>query len=263
MRLYRVEFRGAERYILETDGRFTLLEGDVFGAFEAGEEIGGESEGALPHGVRLLPPVTPSKIVAVGLNYRDHAAEQGKRLPPEPMVFLKPSTAVIAAGEPIRLPPGVGRVDFESELAVVIGRRATKVTSSNAMSYVLGYTCANDVTARDLQNRGVQYSHCKGYDTFAPLGPCIALGLDPGRLRVQGIKNGEVRQDSSTEQLIFPVPHLVEYISAIMTLLPGDVISTGTPSGIAPLQAGDVLTVRVEGIGDLTNPVAAIPAAMP
>jgi 2-keto-4-pentenoate hydratase/2-oxohepta-3-ene-1,7-dioic acid hydratase in catechol pathway len=258
MRIYRVEYRGSERYLINRDGRFTLLEGDLFGAFASGDEVGsGSSPADLPAGARLLPPVRPSKIVAIGLNYRDHAAEQKKPLPPEPMVFLKPPSAVISVGEPIRLPPGVGRVDFESEMAVVIGRRASKVPRAAAMAYVLGYTCANDVTARDLQNRGVQYSHCKGYDTFAPLGPCIATSVDPAGLRVQGFQNAELRQDSSTNQLIFTVDHLIEYVSAIMTLLPGDVISTGTPSGIAPLMAGDVFTVRVEGIGDLTNPVMA------
>lgn len=256
MRLYRVDYRGSERYLIGRDGRFNLLEGDVFGEFVAGDEVGrGESAADLPAGARLLAPVAPAKVVGIGLNYRDHAAEQKKPLPPEPLVFLKPTSAVIAAGEPIRLPPGVGRVDFESEMAVVIGRRASRVPRARAMEHVLGYTCAVDVTARDMQNRGVQYSHCKGYDTFAPLGPCVATSIDPGGLRIQGVLNGEVRQDSSTSQLIFPVDQLVEYISAIMTLLPGDVISTGTPSGIGPLKAGDVFTARVEGIGDLTNPV--------
>ncbi|HSK09554.1 MAG TPA: fumarylacetoacetate hydrolase family protein [Vicinamibacterales bacterium] len=258
MKIYRVDFRGGERYLIEREGRFTLLEGDVFGDFGSGEEVGaGEGASQLPAGARLLTPVQPSKIMAIGLNYRDHAAEQKKPLPPEPLVFLKAPSALLAPGEAIRLPAGVGRVDFESELAVVIGRRATKVPRAEARRHVLGYTCMNDVTARDLQNRGVQYSHCKGYDTFAPLGPCIAVGLDPGSLRIQGWQNGELRHDSSTNQLIFPVDQLIEYVSAIMTLLPGDIISTGTPSGIGSLRSGDVFTVRVEGIGDLSNPVAA------
>jgi 2-keto-4-pentenoate hydratase/2-oxohepta-3-ene-1,7-dioic acid hydratase in catechol pathway len=256
MKIFHVHFEGREQYLIARDGRFHRLEGELFGEFQAGAELGpGEVPAALPAGARLLAPVRPTKIVAIGLNYKDHAAEQKKALPAEPMVFIKPPSAVIPPGEAIRLPPGVGRVDYESEMAVVIGRRATKVPRARALDHVLGYTCATDVTARDLQNRGVQYSHCKGYDTFAPLGPCIATGLDPTRLAVQGFLNGELRQDSSTSQLIFPVDRLIEYITAIMTLEPGDVISTGTPSGIGPLSAGDLFTVRVEGIGDLTNPV--------
>jgi len=256
MKIFRVDLDGREQYLLALEGRFHRLEGDPFGEFTPGDDLGpGESAASLPAGARLLAPVVPTKIVGIGLNYRDHAAEQKKPLPPEPMVFIKPASAVIAGGEAICLPPGVGRVDYESELAVVIRRRATKVPRERALDYVLGYTCANDVTARDLQNRGVQYSHCKGYDTFAPLGPCIATRLDPAGLAVQGRLNGELRQDSSTRQLIFPVDRLIEYISAIMTLEPGDVISTGTPSGIGRLAPGDVFTVTVEGVGDLTNVV--------
>ncbi len=258
MKIFHIHFEGRDQYLIARDGGFHRLEGDLFGAFGPGAGVAaGETAADLPAGARLLAPVRPTKIVAIGLNYKDHAAEQKKALPAEPMIFIKPASAVIAPGEAIRLPPGVGRVDYESELAVVIGRRATKVPRERALDHVLGYTCATDVTARDLQNRGVQYSHCKGYDTFAPLGPCIATGLDPTRLAVQGFLNGGLRQDSSTSQLIFPVDRLVEYISAIMTLEPGDVISTGTPSGIGPLSAGDLFTVRVEGIGDLANPVVA------
>ncbi|RPJ75883.1 MAG: FAA hydrolase family protein, partial [Acidobacteria bacterium] len=182
-----MDYRGAARHAIARDGGLFLLEGELFGEYAPGEEIArGEFPRDLPAGARLLPPVEPSKIVAIGLNYKDHAAEQHKPLPREPMVFLKPSTAVIASGEAIRLPSGIGRIDFESELAVVIGRRATKVPRERALDHVLGYTCANDVTARDLQRLGVQYSHCKGYDTFAPLGPCIAVGIDPGNLSIEG-----------------------------------------------------------------------------
>jgi 2-keto-4-pentenoate hydratase/2-oxohepta-3-ene-1,7-dioic acid hydratase in catechol pathway len=171
------------------------------------------------------------------------------------MLFIKPSSAVIGPGEPIRLPGGIGRIDYESEVAVVIGRRASMVPRERALDYVLGYTCANDVTARELQNRGYQYSHVKGYDTFAPIGPAIAVGLDPTAIAVQGWQNGQMKQNSSTAQLIFTVADLIAYVSAIMTLMPGDLISTGTPSGIGPLAPGDVFTVRVPGIGELTNPV--------
>jgi 2-keto-4-pentenoate hydratase/2-oxohepta-3-ene-1,7-dioic acid hydratase in catechol pathway len=235
---------------------FAHLEGGLFDRYRAGRKIGRAEPGALvPAGLRVLAPVVPSKIVAVGLNYRDHAAETGKPLPAEPMIFLKPSTSVIAPGDPIRIPPGAGRVDPEAELAVVIGKRATHVPRARALEFVLGFTCANDVTAREMQRRGIQYSHCKGYDTFAPLGPCIATGLDGAALDVEGWVNGERRQASNTRELIFPIDALVAYISAVMTLLPGDVISTGTPSGIAPLLPGDTVTVTIAGIGALTNPV--------
>jgi 2-keto-4-pentenoate hydratase/2-oxohepta-3-ene-1,7-dioic acid hydratase in catechol pathway len=162
---------------------------------------------------------------------------------------------VIGPGEPIRLPPGAGRVDHEAEAGVVIRRRAYRVSAADAGEYVLGITCVNDVTARDIQRRENQYTRPKGFDTFAPLGPAIAVGLDAADLSVEGLVNGKLRQASSTRQLIFPVPELIAFISGIMTLLPGDIISTGTPSGIGPLSAGDQVTVRVAGVGELTNPV--------
>ncbi|HSL24353.1 MAG TPA: fumarylacetoacetate hydrolase family protein [Vicinamibacterales bacterium] len=198
---------------------------------------------------------TPSKIVCVGLNYKDHAAEQNKPLPAEPMLFLKPSTAVIRHGEPIRIPPGVGRVDHEAELGIVIGRRAWRVPKERALEYVLGITCVNDVTARELQAKDVQYTRAKGFDTFAPIGPCIATGYDGRPLAVEGRVNGQTRQKSSTRELIFPVEHLIWFISSVMTLLPGDIIATGTPAGIGPIKAGDTVTISVEGVGELTNPV--------
>jgi len=177
------------------------------------------------------------------------------------MIFLKPSTAVIGPGAAIVIPPGVGQVDHEAELGVVIGRRATRVSRANAAAHVLGVTAVNDVTARAMQDRGIQYSHCKGFDTFAPLGPAIALDLDTSHLRVEGIVNGRVRQSSTTRELIFTVADLVEFISRVMTLLPGDVIATGTPAGIGPLEPGDTVTVRVEHVGELTNPVTAAQGA--
>lgn len=198
---------------------------------------------------------TPSKIVCVGLNYKDHAAEQNKPLPKEPMIFMKPSTAVIRTGEVIRIPPGVGRVDHEAELGVVIGKRAYRVPKERAFEYVLGVTCVNDVTARELQSKDVQYTRAKGFDTFAPIGPSIATGYDGRPLQVEAIVNGQVRQSSSSAQLIFPVDHLIWFVSSVMTLLPGDIIATGTPSGIGPLKAGDTVTIRIEGVGELTNTV--------
>jgi 2-keto-4-pentenoate hydratase/2-oxohepta-3-ene-1,7-dioic acid hydratase in catechol pathway len=250
-KFYRIEHAGAPRHVIEEGGRWRLLEGDLFGRHTAGAEIPSS-------GHRLLAPVLPSKMVCIGLNYKDHAAEQNKPLPTLPLMFLKPSTAVVGPGEPIVLPDGVGRVDHEAEVGVVIGRRATRVSERDALDYVLGLTCFNDVTARDLQNKGLQYSHVKGYDTFAPLGPCVAAGLDyraSAGIGIEGWVNGARRQASSTSQLVFSIDYLVAYISNVMTLLPGDVIATGTPSGIGPLKPGDEVTIKVAGVGDLTNPV--------
>ncbi|MBK5298615.1 MAG: fumarylacetoacetate hydrolase family protein [Vicinamibacteria bacterium] len=243
-------FRTDVGYVVQHAGVVRRLVGDPFGEWTAGDELPGGLAGQ-----RVLAPVVPSKIVAVALNYKAHAAEQGKPLPAEPLFFLKPSTAVIGHGEAIELPPGVGRVDHEAEVGLVIGRRASRVPADRAAEYILGVTCVNDVTARELQKKGGHYTRPKGFDTFAPVGPCIALGLDWSDLRVQGWVNGTLRQDSTTADLIFPVPELVAFISSVMTLLPGDIISTGTPSGIGPLTAGDTVRIRVEGVGDLTNPV--------
>lgn len=257
-RIYRIEYRGVIRHAADRAGRLCPIDGDVFGEYRLGDPIAeGYFPRDLPEGARLLAPVQPSKIVAIGLNYRDHAAEQSKPAPTEPVIFIKPSTAVIGPGDPIRLPSGVGRIDYETEVGAVIGKRATRVPRERALEHVLGYTCVNDVTARDLQRRGFQDPHCKGYDTFAPVGPCIALGLDPANITIEGLLNDERRQASTTAQLIFPVEDLIAYITNIMTLEPGDIISTGTPSGIGVLSPGDTFTVRVEGVGDLTNPVEA------
>lgn len=208
------------------------------------------------HALPLLAPVRPATLVCVGLNYRDHAAEMKKALPAEPMLFLKPPTTVLDPGGIIRLPPDVGRVDYESELAVVIGKPAHRVKRAEAWDYVFGLTCLNDVTARDIQHREVQYTRAKGFDTFAPIGPCIATGLDQSPRTVAGFVNGVRRQHSTSAQLIFQIDELIEYITFVMTLQPGDIISTGTPSGVGPLAAGDTVTVTVEGVGALTNSVA-------
>jgi 2-keto-4-pentenoate hydratase/2-oxohepta-3-ene-1,7-dioic acid hydratase in catechol pathway len=248
-RFYRIDYAGQPRYAVERGGEWRLIDGDIFDDFTDGERIDA-------NGHKLLAPVHPSKIVCVGLNYKDHAAEVKKPLPAEPLLFIKPSTSVIGPGDAIVLPDGVGRVDHEAELAVVIGRRATRVRAEDADRYILGLTCVNDVTARDLQVQGAGYTRAKGWDTFAPVGPCIARGLDyrgGSGLAVEGWVNGKQRQVSSTRELIFAIPKLVEFISTNMTLLPGDIISTGTPSGIGPLNAGDTVTIRVDGIGELTN----------
>jgi 2-keto-4-pentenoate hydratase/2-oxohepta-3-ene-1,7-dioic acid hydratase in catechol pathway len=252
-RLYRVRHRQDVVYALERAGRLVQAVphgSEIFGGYTEGPELPGGLTA-----VQVLAPVRPSKLVCVGLNYKDHAAEVGKALPPEPLLFLKPSTTVLDPGAPIRLPPGVGRVDHEAELAVVIGRRAHRVRRADAWRHVFGITCVNDVTARDIQNREVQYTRCKGFDTFAPVGPCIVVGADDRPRTVECRVNGALRQSSTTAQLIFAVDHLVEYITFVMTLEPGDIISTGTPSGIGPIRHGDLVTVAVEGIGELTNPV--------
>ncbi len=250
-RFYRIEHGAAPRHVIDDGGGWRLLEGDLFSGYEAGDAIAQD-------GHRLLAPVVPSKIVAIGLNYKDHAEEQGKALPKEPMMFIKPSTAVIGPDDPIVLPDGAGRIDHEAEVGVVIGRRASHVSEAEASSYVLGLTCVNDVTARELQARDIQYTRAKGFDTFAPLGPCIATGVDYRQsdgIGVEGWVNGTRRQASSTRQLIFSIDRLIAFVSAVMTLLPGDIISTGTPAGIGPLAAGDRVTVKVAGVGELTNPV--------
>ena len=247
-RLYRITYDGGPRYATECEGRWRLAEGDIFGSLREGREISSE-------GLEVLPPVQPSKLVCVGLNYRDHAAEQGKALPAEPLLFIKPSTAVIGPGAPIRVPDWAGRVDHEAELGLVIGKPTFKVRANKAAEHVLGLTCVNDVTARELQARDGQYTRAKGFDSFAPIGPGIAMGLDGRDLRVTGYVNGDLRQDSRTRELIFTIPELVEFISSVMTLLPGDIISTGTPAGIGPIRPGDSVTVHVEGVGALTNPV--------
>jgi 2-keto-4-pentenoate hydratase/2-oxohepta-3-ene-1,7-dioic acid hydratase in catechol pathway len=239
------------RYAVERDGGLYWLEGHVFGDYHTGMLIE-------ETGMRLAPPVEPTKIMAIGLNYKDHAAEMNKKLPEEPLVFSKPPSSVVGPGDPIRIPAWAGRIDYEAEMAVVIGRRASRVKASEAMDYVLGLTCLCDVTARELQNRDVQYTRAKGFDSFGPLGPCIAVGLDPSQLSIEGWVNGEKRQSSNTNQLIFPVPALVEFVTRFCTLEPGDVITTGTPSGVGPLKPGDRMMVKVEGVGALSNPCVAV-----
>jgi 2-keto-4-pentenoate hydratase/2-oxohepta-3-ene-1,7-dioic acid hydratase in catechol pathway len=208
--------------------------------------------------VRLLPPCTPQSIVAIGRNYREHAAEMEETLPVEPLVFLKPVTTLIGAGEAIVYPSwATENLHYEGELAVVIGRTCYRVGEEDAMEYVRGFTCANDVTARDLQRRDGQWARGKGFDTFCPLGPILAEDIDPSDLTITTRLNGEVRQQSSTSQLIFGVPRLISHVSAFMTLMPGDIILTGTPAGVGPMQPGDVVEVEIEGIGILRNPVVA------
>jgi 2-keto-4-pentenoate hydratase/2-oxohepta-3-ene-1,7-dioic acid hydratase in catechol pathway len=210
-----------------------------------------------PREAPLLAPAAPSKIVAIGLNYKDHAAERGKPLPAEPLVFLKPPSSLIGPGETIRRPAWAGRVDHEAELGLVIGKKAYDLASPDeAAAHIFGAVCVNDVTARDLQDKDVQFTRAKGFDTFCPVGPCLVSDLDLSALAIEGRVNGEVRQKSCTDQLIFPPAYLVWFVSRVMTLLPGDIISTGTPAGIGPLAAGDTVEVELTGVGTLRNPVA-------
>lgn len=232
---------------------YGLIEEDAIYTFERPDRLSKVAELAE---VKLLAPAQPTKIVAVGANYRAHAEEMGHPLPESPLLFLKPPSAVIGPEEAIICPAMSRRVDYEGELAVVMGRRARRVQPDEALDHVLGYTCANDVTARDLQLRDGQWTRGKGFDTFCPLGPWIVPGLNPHDLALRTRVNGELHQDSSTRDLIFRVEDLVSFISQVMTLEPGDLILTGTPSGIGPLTPGDVVEVEIEGIGVLRNPVA-------
>ena len=205
--------------------------------------------------VRLLAPVLPSKVVCVGKNYRDHAAEMGGEAPEEPLLFLKPSTSVIGSGDPIDLPWQSEQVEHEGELAVVIGRMCKDVPVDRVNDVIFGYTIANDVTARDLQKSDGQWTRAKGFDTFCPIGPWIQTELNPADADITVTVNGEQRQHSGIDAMVHDVPALVAYVSSCMTLLPGDVILTGTPAGVGPLVAGDSVSVGITGIGTLTNPV--------
>jgi len=205
---------------------------------------------------KILLPCLPSKIVAVGLNYTEHAQELKMAVPEEPVLFIKPSTSVIGPGEKIVYPKMCAQLDYEAEVAVVIKKTCRRVSSEQAGEYILGYTCFNDVTARDLQKKDGQWTRAKSFDTFSPIGPFIASGLDPADLSVELRLNGQVKQSSSTKNLIFPIPRLVSFISQVMTLLPGDVITTGTPLGVGAMNIGDTVEVTVAGVGTLKNNVS-------
>jgi 2-keto-4-pentenoate hydratase/2-oxohepta-3-ene-1,7-dioic acid hydratase in catechol pathway len=251
LRYYRVATEAGASWAREDGDRYRLLRGDPFVGTSDGPTTVARAS------ARLLPPAQPSKIVAIGLNYKDHAAERGKPLPAEPLIFLKPPSAVIGPGDTIRRPAWAGRVDHEAEMGIVIGRTARDLGSPQAAgAHILGALCVNDVTARELQDKDVQFTRAKGFDTFCPIGPCVATGLALGHLAVVGRVNGDVRQRSRTDQLIFDASYLVWFVSRVMTLLPGDIISTGTPAGIGPLSEGDVVEVEVEGVGVLRNPVS-------
>jgi 2-keto-4-pentenoate hydratase/2-oxohepta-3-ene-1,7-dioic acid hydratase in catechol pathway len=243
------------------DGRLMEIDGDpMSGTAEGTREI------YLATSVKLCAPVAPTKIIGVGLNYRRHAEEMKKPLPDEPLLFLKPPSALLDPDADIVRPSEWSRTDYEGEVALVIRRRARRVSVETALDYVFGVTALNDVTVRDLQKKDIQYTRAKGFDTFAPVGPCVttldqlkAEGHDLGALRIRTTLNGELRQDSTTADLIFDLPTLVSFISHVMTLEPGDVITTGTPSGVGPMQPGDVVAITIDGVGTLENPVVGEP----
>jgi 2-keto-4-pentenoate hydratase/2-oxohepta-3-ene-1,7-dioic acid hydratase in catechol pathway len=251
MKIYRFLLDGHPAYGVLREDRLYPLRGSVFDSFET------EAEGIPIAQVRILPPSEPSKIVAVGVNYREHAEERGKKLPAEPLLFLKPPSALIGPQDDILYPAMSQRVDFEGELALVIKKRASRLREEEPVEgHILGYTCFNDITARDLQDKDVQFTRAKSFDTFAAAGPCLVPDVSPDSLRIKTFLNGKLRQSSTTKNLIFRVPFLVRYVSQVMTLLPGDIITTGTPSGVGPMRPGDRVDVQIEGIGTLSNQVA-------
>ncbi|OGP59291.1 MAG: hypothetical protein A2V67_15635 [Deltaproteobacteria bacterium RBG_13_61_14] len=250
MKLVRMAWGVEAKFGVVQGDRVFALKGSVFDRFEPGDELGPLQE------QKLLAPMLPSKVVALGLNYANHAREMNLPIPAEPILFLKPFTSLVGPGDKILYPEMSKRVDYEAELAVVIKLPARQVPVERAHEFILGYTCLNDVTARDLQAKDGQWTRAKSFDTFCPVGPWIETELDPGNLRVRALLNDQVVQDSTTSQLIFKVPEIVSFVSRVMTLLPGDIIATGTPPGVGPMQKGDRIVIEVEGIGRLENTVA-------
>ncbi|MFH1429331.1 MAG: fumarylacetoacetate hydrolase family protein [Candidatus Margulisiibacteriota bacterium] len=235
------------RYGAVRNGNVLEIRGDIFGKYNVSSVEHSRDT------LEILSPVSPTKIVAVGLNYIDHAQELNMEVPTEPLIFLKPSSSVISHDETIILPKSSERVDFEAELGIVIKKTAKNVSIKQAPDYILGYTCANDVTARDFQKQDGQWTRAKSFDTFCPIGPSIVSGIDTHGLSIQAILNGEVIQNSNTRKMIFKTDELVSYISSIMTLYPGDIIITGTPPGVDQLQDGDVIEINIEQVGTLRN----------
>ncbi|HKY28212.1 MAG TPA: fumarylacetoacetate hydrolase family protein [Pyrinomonadaceae bacterium] len=251
-RAQHAEFEHPRCGFIEGDTFHPLNEGEWFNSFDASR-----SRNPLPlTEVKLLAPVMPSKVVCVGRNYQEHAAELGNKMPDEPLLFLKAPSAVIGSGDTIELPPQSQHVEHEGELGIVIGRTARRLSKDDdPLSFVLGYTCVNDVTARDLQRQDVQFTRGKSFDTFCPVGPVIATDIDPLDVEVTTRVNGDIRQRSRTSKMAFPVPFLIRYIADIMTLNPGDLIATGTPAGVSQLKSGDTVEVEVKGVGVLRNDV--------
>ena len=250
MRLVRFQANGGPAYGILNNDEIVELDREGYASLTSRRAVHRASE------VRLLAPCVPTKVVAVGLNYRDHARELGMAVPENPVLFLKPPTAVIGPGDNIIYPAMSRQVDYEGELGIIIRDRVCRISPAESRQHILGYTCANDVTARDLQKQDGQWTRAKGFDTFCPVGPWIETDLDPGDLLIETYLNGESRQSSRTSQFVFGVDRLVSFISQVMTLDPGDLIITGTPAGIGPMKAGDEVEVRIEGIGSLKNRVA-------
>ena len=249
MKLVRFQIQGRTACGILREEEVTELEGDFFGPLKRRTTVHALS------GVKLLAPCSPSKVIAVGLNYRDHSREMGLPIPDTPILFLKPPTAVIGPGDAILYPGMSSQVDYEAELGIVIKDRAKDIRPEEARRHILGFTCVNDVTARDLQKKDGQWTRAKSFDTFCPVGPWIETDLEPNDVLVESYLNGEQRQSARTSQFIFNADHLISFISQIMTLYPGDLIITGTPAGIGPMKPGDTIEVRIEGIGSLKNVV--------
>lgn len=255
MKIVRFSHKDRVQYGVLTGNAVCAYTGSPFDTFKETDHY------YLLNEVTLLAPCQPYKIIALGVNYASHGKEMKSKAPTEPLIFLKPSTSVIGPEENIVYPPSSKRVDYEGELGIVIKSTAQQVSKANAKDYILGYTCVNDVTARDLQTKDGQWTRSKSFDTFCPIGPCIETELDPAKLTLETYLNGKVKQKAKTSELIFKIPELVSFISNVMTLLPGDIISTGTPEGIGSMQPGDVVEVKIDGIGTLKNTVIKMSAA--
>lgn len=251
MKIARVIFEGYEYLVTPADkNRVQVIDGDIFtNTLLSTNTFFNLSD------IRFLPPTNPSKIVAAGLNYKDHAREMKMNVPCEPCIFLKAPTSIIAHNEAIVIPKNAGRIDFEAELAFIVKKEAKNIREEEAKEYILGYTCLNDVTARELQTKDGQWTRAKSFDTFCPVGPWIETELQTRELNVRLYLNDEIKQDSNTREFIFSPEKILSFVSSVMTLLPGDIISTGTPSGIGPMKAGDRVCVEIEGIAKLENPV--------
>lgn len=245
------EFSGTEKYGWLLGDKVGEVEGDIFSEYRRKEAMLDLKS------VKLLPPVVPNKIIGVGINYMGHVREMGGVVPEIPPIFLKPNTTLIGDGDTIIMPPQSNQVEHEAELAVVIGKKGRWITAENVEAYIFGYTCAGDITARDLQHKDGQWTRSKGFDTFCPVGPWIETDLDVSDVMLSAHLNGEMRQMVSTKEMIYTVKQLVVYVSSIMTLEPGDLILTGTPAGVSPMRDGDKLTIRIDGIGELNNPIKA------
>lgn len=250
MKIAKYVHEGQSGYAMISGDVLHPIKGDIFGDFTASAEMISLAE------VKLLPPVQPSKLICVGLNYRLHAEESGVPIPNEPMLFMCSNAAIIPDGETIILDDATARIDYEAEIAVIIGRKARNLTTKEASSHVLGYSICNDVSNRDLQKKDGQFTRAKSYDTYKPLGPWIETELDPNNASILLRQNGEVRQKSNTSDMIFSIEEIIAFVSGVMTLLPGDVIITGTPEGVGPMKAGDNIEIEIGGIGKLSNKVS-------